>query len=158
MKLVKKVLLAAVFVAPTANADTLVRFADDAVIWVKKGAVVESLHPAIKLAVPTINAVWQICGVHEAVITSGKDSFEAHRKLSTHVYGRAVDLRGRTHTLEQIACIKRELPPRLPTAFQHEGRYQLIWETPKTHRTNAPHWHLQFVDHAKNTKVAEGQD
>jgi hypothetical protein len=81
------------------------------------------------------------------MITSGIDSLDVHKVGSWHGQGRAIG--GLSHTEADVACIRRELPRRLPRAFESEGQYQLIWETPRTHKTNAPHWHLAFVPNAR---------
>jgi hypothetical protein len=146
-------LAAAIGFIPIASAQTVKpaapaadQFIPGTPIKVKNGAKVDNVHVALKAAYPAIAKVWELCAGQTAVITSGEDSFDAHKPFSWHFHdGRAIDLRG-WHSAKQVACIKRELPPRLPKDFGGQGYYQLIWETPETHKTNAPHWHLAFVD------------
>lgn len=123
---------------------------------IKDGVKLKGVHAALTTSFPAIDDVWRVCEVDAPVITSGVDALDVHRTGSWHAVGRAVDIRGRSHTPAQVACIKNELPGRLPQDFSAEGSYVLIWETPQTHRTNSPHWHLAFVEHAQIVKVKAG--
>jgi hypothetical protein len=114
-------------------------------IMIKEGVDMSGVQQPMLDTFPAVIATWTFCEAGQPVITSGVDSMSAHRKGSAHGYGNALDWRGRSHDSKTVACIQRELPKRLPDVTAAGARYVLIWETPATHKTNAPHWHLGYV-------------
>jgi hypothetical protein len=74
---------------------------------VKVGAVLHGLHQQVCQAIPMIANLYEAVTLRRMVITSGREG--SHSSKSLHYYGRAIDIRTRDLSTEQIVELQSEL-------------------------------------------------
>lgn len=80
---------------------------------------------------------WADTAANPLVITSGKDSFDDHKKNSLHKKGKALDLRGKHVPNAELSKIAAEIQKQLGSKYRAWAEF---WKNP-----NRDHIHVEYL-------------